>query len=166
VLGSHGSLWTSCDFLNSWISYKPSNWIAASWLRSHPALVVTRFLQLRIGWCMLDPDRSIPTTVILPELEVGAIETLEDHWVSLVAPGQKQRTLVIPWPYTRINHSGVVTRSSKKHLQCGNWFGYWASCKCSQQLISTIQKLIWLLGQFWGRFNAISELFQWTGFAF
>ena len=45
---------------------------------------------------MLDPDRSIPTTVILPELEVGAIETLEDHWVSLVAPGQKQRTLVIP----------------------------------------------------------------------
>ena len=30
------------------------------------------------GWCMVDPDRSIPTTVILPELEVGAIETLED----------------------------------------------------------------------------------------
>ena len=45
---------------------------------------------------MLDPDRSIPTTVILPELEVGAIETLEDRWASLVAPGQKQRTLVIP----------------------------------------------------------------------
>ena len=38
------------------------------------------------GWCMLDPDRSIPTTVILPELEVGAIETLEDCWVFLIAP--------------------------------------------------------------------------------
>ena len=35
---------------------------------------------------MLDPDRSIPTTVILPELEVGAIETLEDCWVFLIAP--------------------------------------------------------------------------------
>jgi hypothetical protein len=29
-------------------------------------------------WIILDPARSIPTTVILPELEVGAIETLED----------------------------------------------------------------------------------------
>ena len=50
--------------------------------------------QVRIGWCMLDPDRSIPTTVILPELEVGAIETLEDCWFFLIAPVQEQRTIV------------------------------------------------------------------------
>ena len=47
------------------------------------------------GWCMLDPDRSIPTTVILPELEVGAIETLEDYWFFLIAPIQEQRTKYI-----------------------------------------------------------------------
>ena len=47
------------------------------------------------GWCMVDPDRSIPTTVILPELEVGAIETLEDYWVFLIAPVQEQRTTYI-----------------------------------------------------------------------
>ena len=43
---------------------------------------------------MGNPDRSIPTTVILPELEVGAIETLEDCRVLLVAPVQEQRNIV------------------------------------------------------------------------
>ena len=69
----------------------PSDPVAALQLRSCTSLTVTGLHEEDKDLSTLGhPDRSIPTTVILPELEVGAIETLEDCRVSLVAPGQEQ----------------------------------------------------------------------------